>query len=174
MVKLGLEPDFLLHYTLWPHTVFGCWRAACVCMCMCCTGVCVPVHVNRGVSGGVCALTVTQASHISSPRLWVSRGLYPCDGSLQHPAALRGPGASTVAISGSLLQNNINKQQRQQLPGGEPPPSCLPLAWPSPHWAALGCHQQVCFLGPSDPFPSWHLQGASFGAAAPEKSFPSL
>lgn len=149
----------------------------CACACVCtgvCAGLCVPVHVNRGVSGGVCALTVTQASRISSPRLWVSRELYPCDGSLQLPAALWGPGASTVAASGSLLQNNINKQQRQQLPGGEPPPSCLPLAWPSPHGAALGCRQQACCLGLSDPFPSWHLQGASFGAAAPEKSFPFL
>lgn len=52
MVKLGLEPDFLLHHTLWPHTVFWVLEG-CVCMCVhrdVCTG-----YLCRGMCRGMCA-----------------------------------------------------------------------------------------------------------------------
>lgn len=151
-----------------------------VCACVCtevrtgvCAGLRMPVHVNRGVSGGVCALTVTQASRISSPRLWVSRG---CTHVMAPPAPSSSPGP--WGLHGGCLLLPAPKQHHQAAeaaaPRGEPPPSCLPPARPSPRWAAPGRCQQACSLGPSDPLLSWHLRGPSFGAAAPEKSFPCL
>lgn len=144
------------------------------CMCRSCVQRCM-----HRVCAGVCVPAVTQAGHMGAPRLPGSSKAIPVrqpapSSSLQlppEPSSSPGAPGPPQQLPPAPFSKTTSSSAWATAPWGWAT-SCLPPAWASPCHAAPGCHH------PAFPRPQTlsllASSRASFGAAAPEKSFPFL
>ena len=135
VVRLGLEPDFLLHHV-------ASWvLEGCMCMCVC-RGVCAGYMCR-----GVCVHSHTGQSHRPSQAPGL-QGDHPC---AMAPSGPRGPWGLHSSASCSFLQNNSSSSSNS--PQGM---NHLPPVYRLPDLTPLNCSR----LPPAGVFsrPSRHLQ----------------